>query len=538
MTLNSYFKEVSENQKNIVFVIGGTEYSFVGPNTKGVVLKSAQKLVAGLNHMLAWSYGEQKYDFINKLNVFFVELHSYVTNPSFREGCFVDIADGVYKNIQEATAHYYKKFINNMDTDIYDGIVEYIDNNIIENTEDDKTELDAEDLFLVECITTITKIMIVGVSLLERYKLENYLYEPLLVATDKFQNSMANYYYNFKQERGERYFKIRNKDFKNTIYRYFYNELSKEFEGNNTGLFRNNGFSIDRIANEHYITGLCTISKHLPVSVETKSSQLYTLKDDYKTFKFVTKNTIRYLESTLHNMISDKLGTPFGGVISIIQYNRSAESDHNFYENAMKQELTLEKKSSSDMARRKHNIKLLKAFINDKVKEYNLLDNLKYTNVIVTPLTDFFIIKLLSEISEDTLTLKLLDKKTYLGLTLYISYVLNLHGYTNLSKAVMSDQLSPSEIAKHLDDKMDQITRLRKYHTNPTAAIEGIKKIVGYDYKDTYNGKMMHITGDFIQFLLNDQIDKFCFMGDYYIYDYEEIVEKQEEEKEMINKGI
>ena len=533
--LNSYFKEVSDNQKNLVFVINGTEYSFVGPNTKGVVMKSAKKLVAGLNHMLAWAYANEKYHFINKLNTFFLDLHNTVTHPSFRDRCIADVYEGIFANIQLATAHYYKKFINNMDIDIYHGITEYVDSNIVENIEEDKCDLDHEDLFLIICLITVTKIMIVGVSLLERFKLENYLYEPLLIATDKFQDTMSMYYYNIKNERGEKYFKIRSKDFKNTVYRYFYNELSREFEGNNTGLFRNNGFSIDRIANDQYITALCTISKHLPVYIDNKTSQLYTLKDDYTTFKFVTKNTLRYLESTLHNMIGDKLGTPFGGVISIIQYNRSAESDHNFYESAMKQELSLERKSSSDMERRRHDIKLLKAYVNDKVQEYKLLE--KYSiSIIPTPLTDFFIIKLLSEIAEDTLTLKLLDKKTYCCLALLISYKLQTRNWPNLGNAVLSDQISPSEIAKFFDKPLlNKITSLRKYHTNPVNALEDIKKIVGHDYKKTYENKIIHITEEFIQFLLNDQIDKFLFIDDAYIYDYEDIVKKQDKEKEKIN---
>ena len=169
-------------------------------------------------------------NFINKLNIFFVELHNHINNPSFKNNIITDTKDGKFDNVQLATAYYYKKFINNIDQEIFDGIVEYVDNNIVENTDNEVTDLDSEDLFLITCIMTITKVMIVGVSLLERFKLENYLYEPLIMATDKFQDSMANYYYNYKQERGERYIKIRNKDFKNTIYTYFYNVLSKEFE--------------------------------------------------------------------------------------------------------------------------------------------------------------------------------------------------------------------------------------------------------------------------------------------------------------------
>lgn len=534
--LNSYFKEVNENQKNLVFIVHGTEYTFIGPNTKGVVIKSAKKIVAGLNHMFAWAYDNGKYEFMNKMNIFFVDLYNYLTADSFKDNIYIDVKENRFPNVQLATAYHYKKFINNMDIDIYNGIIEYVDNNIIENTDDEVVSLDNEDLFLITCIMTITKVMIVGVSLLERFKLENYLYEPLIVATDKFQDGMANYYYNIKQERGERYAKIRSKDFKNSIYTYFYNELTKEFERNNVGVFRNNGYSVDRIANDHYITGLCTISKGIPILVTARTSQLYTLEDDYKEYKFINKNTVKYLEGTLHNMIGDKLGTPFGGVISVIKYDRSSESDHNFYESAMKQEVVLERKSVSDMDRRRHNIKLLKEYVNDMIIKYDLLN--KYpTAIMPTPLTDFFIIKLLSEISEDTLTLKLLDRKTYIGVALVIANKLKTKGWKNLGDAVLSDSLTPSDVAKFLGDKMDRITRLRKYHTNPTNALEDIQKICGYDYKNTITGTMLHITSDFVQFLLNDQIDKFIFIDDAYIYDYEPAVRKADKEKEELKHG-
>ena len=48
---------------------------------------------------------------------------------------------------------------------------------------------------------------------------------------------------------------------------------------------------------------------------------------------------------------------------------------------------------------------------------------------------------------------------------------------------------------------------------------------------------MLHITSDFVQFLLNDQIDKFIFIDDAYIYDYEPAVRKADKEKEELKHG-
>lgn len=520
MEINSYFKNVNEDQKNLVFILNGMEYAFIGPNTKGAVTKSAIKIVAGLNHMFQWAYDNKKYDFINKLNIFFVELYNNIHNPSFRDKVVVDVKEGRFPNTQQATAYHYKKIIDNMDNQIYDGVVDYIANNIIENT-DDTEDLSPEELFVVTCVFTITKLMIVGVSLLERFKLENYLYEPLIHSIDKFQDAMAMYYYNVKQDR-EKYYQIKSSDYKNSIYRFFYNELHKEFERNNVGLFRNNGYSIDRVANDHYITGLCTLSKCIPILIEARTSEQHTAETDYKKSKFINKNTIKYIKGVIHNMIGGKLGVTFGAVISVIKYERT-EGDNRF-ENAMKQEVMLERRSISDMERRRKNIKLLKEYVKDMTVKYDLLKN--SFPIIPTPLTDFFIIKLLGEISEDALTLKLLDKKTYYCLSLLIAYKLRERRWIGLADAVLSNQATPSDIAKYLDDKMDNISKLRKYHTNPPKCLENIKKIVGLDYKNTSKNSIIHIGNEFIQFLLNDQIDKFIFINDAYIYDYEDRIKE------------
>ena len=532
--LSSYFKDVNVDQKNLVFCLYGTEYSFIGPNTKGVVFNSAKKIVAGLNHMFDWAYDTGRHNFMNKLNIFFVDLYNYIVDPRFRETLFTSVQSKTFDNIQLASAYYYKVFLNNMDEDIYRGIVEYVDENILENTDDEVSVLDKEEIFLITCIVTITKIMLVGVALLERFKLEKYLFEPLLVATDRFQVVMAEYYYNNKHERGERYEKVVNKDFKNSIYRYFYNAIAEEFERNNVSLFRNNGFSANRIADENYITGLCTISKCVPILVEARTSKQYTLGMDYKAYKFVNKNTVKYLEGVIHNMLGDKLGTPFSGVITTIRFDRGAESDNNYFESAMKRELQLEKKSSSDMNRRKRNIELLKAYLDDKLNAYGLINNI--TNIPVTPLLDFFIIKLLSEVAEDTLSLKLLDKKTYIKLGVIIQYKLQTSGYEQLARAITCDIITPSDLAKYLDDKMDRIARLRKYHTNPKLCLADIKKIVGYDFRK--GNSVMHVTDQFIQFLINDQYDKYKFINDAYIYDYEAVVEQREKQKkELMENG-
>ena len=197
-------------------------------------------------------------------------MYNTLKHPLFRNQVLNDVKERKFKSTQEATAYHYIKFVNNIDQDLLLGVIEYIDDNIVENTTNEET-LDNEDIFILTCIMTISKIMLIGVSLLERYKLENYLYIPIIKSVDRMADLLAWYYYNVKCARGEKYIKVSSGDFNNNIYRFFYNELTNEFIGNNTSLFRNNGYSIDRIANEQYMTGICTISKSIPIAESVDS---------------------------------------------------------------------------------------------------------------------------------------------------------------------------------------------------------------------------------------------------------------------------
>lgn len=530
--MRSYFNEVNNNYKVITLVHDTLEYPFVLPNSKGAsTTKSAIKIVDGLNHLYAWAHDVEDWDFINKLNLFFIDMCNTFKDPTFREGNLNDWQQGIYPSTAEASAAKFKKQIDNIDMDIIRGVIKYVNDNIVVNTVDDEDmdpnsdQLDNEDIFLLTCIVTLTKFMIVGVSLLERYKLEKYIYRPLLGLIDKVQDVMADYYWNHAYERGEKYQKVRSIDFKNSIYRFFYAELTKKFENNNVALFRNNGHSIDKIANDHYVTGICTIAKCNPINIHKKTSEYYSHGKNYRDYKFVNKNTVKYVKDIIHNMIGDKLGVTFGAVISILRYDRYSEQNDR-YDSAIKQELMLEKKSVSDMEKRKHNIELLKLYIKDKITNENITIPEIGARPVPTPLSDFFIIKILAELSEDVLSLKLIDKANYLLLTLIIADRLEKENWHTLATALRSNQLSPSELPRQLNRFMDtHITRLKKYHINDKKCLESIVNIVGFDYKNTATNDIRHITEEFLQFLINDQSVPILLM-DKYIYDYEEELEK------------
>ncbi len=520
--MRSYFAEINANHKKITLIHDTLEYPFVLPNTKGISnIKSAITLVDGLNHLYAWAHDAEEYNFINKMNLFFIDSYNTFSDTAFRESNLNDWQKGIYTSTAEASAAKFKKYIDNMDPDIIRGVIRYVSNNMEVNTIDDvdtsTDQLDNESIFLLTCVITLTKFMMVVISLLEKYKFEKYVYKPLITLIDKIQDEMSDYYWNQTYER-ELYAKVRSVDFKNSIYRFFYTELTKKFEHNNVQLFRNNGHSIDKIANDHYITAICTITKCIPVNIHKKTSEQFTRGKNYKDYKFINKNTVKYIKNTINHIITGKLGVTFGAVISILKYDNARQNDH--YDTAIKQEISLEKKSISDMEKRRYHISLLKTYIKDEITKGNIKIPDIGARPVVTPLSDFFIIKVLSEISEDVLSLKFIDKVNYTLLTLIIADKLERENWNTLAIALRSNQLSPSDLPRQLNKYMDNITRLKKYHINPKKCLEDITNIVGFDYKNTVTNEIRHITDEFLQFLLNDQIDTFKIL-DVYIYDYD-----------------
>ena len=81
-------------------------------------------------------------------------------------------------------------------------------------------------------------------------------------------------------------------------------------------------------------------------------------------------------------------------------------SDTNVIVTHNKTELQLERKDSKELQRRKDHIRILGEYVEKYLEEHNI-DN--KTDIIRTPLTDYFVLKLLNEIAEDHITMKIIN---------------------------------------------------------------------------------------------------------------------------------
>lgn len=529
----SYFLTPNENSKVMIFNNFNSTYSFIGRKTKAPGIKAVVTIVAGLNHVFSWAYDTERTRFINKLEIFFLGMYHKIISQDFIEENLRSVRDCRFQTIAQASAFQFKKIIANMDDDIIQGVVEYIhENTYVPPAEElekeknrrptDKIVLDREDLFLITCLITLTKMMLPGVALLESYALEKYIYEPLINLIPRIQMAMADFYYYQLNERGDVYNKIINTDYKDQLYSYFTEGLVDEFQKNEPlmGIFESNAQSIPLMVDEKWVTGITTIHKCIPIEVKNKQSNEYMTGDNYWEYKFVDRNTSKYISETIRRMARQKTGVNFAAVISPVTAS-VGESDS--YNSIAKHELFLEKKSLSDMEKRRKHIRLIRAYCKDKIETYGLtIEDDCYP--VKNPLADFFIIKLLAEVSEDSLSLKLLDKRTYISLVLVISHRM-AKDYKILSQAMKSNQVSPNFVNKTLDKYMDKVTRIKKYHINPKKTEESLQKILNQDYKNTRKNMIFNITEEFINFLIEDQAKEYLLINDAYIYDYEKELE-------------
>ena len=106
-----------------------------------------------------------------------------------------------------------------------------------------------------------------------------------------------------------------NKNIKDSLYEFLYVTINgtEEMEENQmTVLFKNHGLSRSTV-NETIFRSLIgsVLFKYVPIDVENDSVTKFDFKkDDYKKFKFVSKNTIKFLKTISHTSTTKKKKIP------------------------------------------------------------------------------------------------------------------------------------------------------------------------------------------------------------------------------------
>ena len=157
-----YFSDVVDKQKEAEFNVLGTQYVFDLSRT--IQIKTLRPMLAAINHVFDWAYDKERTIFYNKLSSFIIYMQYSLSGPNFEERIALyikDTKDSKLRDETEANKMILQEIVDSIDNGIIDGIIEYVDDNKVINTEPSKEHtlsLDDEDVFILICIITINKI--------------------------------------------------------------------------------------------------------------------------------------------------------------------------------------------------------------------------------------------------------------------------------------------------------------------------------------------------------------------------------------------
>lgn len=541
--MKSYFQPIDDSDAGskmtqyFTFNHNGLQVVFKKDNGSKIKAKTMKLIVDGLNHMLAWVQDfdnikytgeerkreeERRNEFLQKFFMYMMHLKTELTTKKFEEEIISNLKLG--KDQNDSRAEILRRTILWMPNEVLDTIIEYVDENTFNNTENNsnhETSLDEVDILTLNCVITVSKIITIAFSILPKMKIDFYTYTPIMNSIDMIANRLAlNYFINVKPD-NNKYLSIQKKSLTDTVYNFIYLTISGPDKSSDKedplgDLFKNNGVTKGKINDSIFKNLMTSIYKNVPIDyANTSSSVKYETFDDYRRFKFVNKNTIKYIKDIITKMLKHHYSITHPHLVNTHDLKNSDDD----YSSALKQEIYLEKKNLSDIKRRRKYIEILKKYADDYFERHNLV-MLKVIGR--TPLADFFIVKLLQEVGEDYLSSKLLDIYTYNRLLHVICDTL-FSKYPQISLALTSDDIVPSTLylQKNIKEKIQSLIIYRRY---PEMVMQNLEKIIGVSYRFNNGAQIIDIADEFTDYLLSEQekTNNVKFI-DKYIYEYESI---------------
>ena len=541
--MNSYFQPIDDSDAGskmnqyFTFNHNGLQVVFKKDNGSKIKAKTMKLIVDGLNHMLAWVQdfdnipltGEERkkeemrrMEFLQKFFMYMMHLKSELTTKKFEDEVIEGMKKG--KDHNDVRAEILRRTILWMPDEILDVIIEYVDQNTFNNTENNSnhdTSLDEIDILTLNCVITVSKIITIAFSILPKMKIEFYTYTPIMNSVDMIANRLAlNYFINVKTKSAIEIANIQKKSLTDTVYNFIYLTINgpdktSDKEDPLGDLFKNNGVTKGKINDSIFKNLMTSIYKNVPIDyANTSSSVKYETFDDYRHFKFVNKNTIKYIKDIITKMLKHQYSITHPHLVNTHDLKNSDDD----YSSALKQEIYLEKRNLSDIKRRRQYIEILKKYADDYFVRHNLVIN---KIIERTPLADYFIVKLLQEVGEDYLSSKLLDIRTYNKLINVISHVL-FERYPQISLALTTDDTTPSTKLRNKSELMSKVSNLIVARRYDKMVEQNLEKIVEVTYRFNNGAQMIDISDEFITYLLKEQdgTNNIKFI-DTYIYNYE-----------------
>lgn len=531
------FIPMNKTEDYIRFISYGTVVDFTSDHDKSIKLKSRQFITDGLNHLLGWAYMNGKETFLRRFSLFVYQLKTNVLSPSFEERFHAELKKSKGKKEQDFIKGelYSEEFIR-IDNVILYTIIEYVQQNTIYNSE---TEVDSKgkplegipalknmDIFILSIIITLSKLVTLGAILLgKKGKIHAYVIPSIIKSLNIISDGiLSSYLYDTGQM--DYYNQLLNLDLHDNIYVYLRDIIDDMLTKNapTTELVELNGKNRQALLQEIIDYSLSTVYKIIPIEYENENTAVnfrtgYNIDD----FKFTSRNIMKYLKQIIkrnHEYKNTKAKHP--NVIKAKRIMQDVGQGGGIW--IHRQELRVEKKDTRSLERRKDHVATLTRYVDNYITKYNV----PIIPTAKTKLSDFFIVKLLSEITEDYITLKLIDPTVYKLTQIMIAHMIR-NKYPVISMALKSGTVLKQELPQGtLDKYIPEFKKLPLYSIDRNKFMKEFEKIVSHEYiyKNEDNDSNLperfikiDIKEEFVKFLIDDRDSPFKFFGEDYFYD-------------------
>ena len=536
-----FFRPITKDSDPVIkLVFNGMEIPFSTEKDKSIETKNKAFLVDGLNHFLEWAYIKGYEKFLNEFGMFVIDL-----KESLRSNEFTIAVNEAIKahpeDIQELTkGEKYADVFSSIDSLIIRTAIEYVDENIVYNSlmkkagdttvepgakviPADVPNLDNIEIFSIGIMSVLSKLITLGAILLGKGKLAFFTKKTISNTFKTISGGILGQYIFEKEGMSKRYEELANADIYDKVYT-FLKTLTNQYIDKNIPtleLLEQNGTSRSELLHSVIQYTLATIYKINPIDVENiKRGDPYKTGDDFftaegeKKYLFTSRSVVNYTKVILKNNHDNK--NIMVKHTNVTKSKRIMDSsDTNVIVTHNKTELQLERKDSKELQRRKEHIRILGEYVEKYLVDNNI--DVK-SDIMRTPLTDYFVLKLLNEIAEDHITMRIINGNLYRNIILMISKRLE-EKYLSVALALLSSRtLTEIIYDTEKDEYKEKLKAIGLYNLDPDKFSESFFNIIGKKYvveliPEQIN--MLFIGDEFLNFIADDEKEPFVFLEGY-----------------------
>lgn len=536
-----FFRPITKDSDPVIkLVFNGMEIPFSTEKDKSIETKNKAFLVDGLNHFLEWAYIKGYEKFLNEFGMFVIDL-----KESLRSNEFTIAVNEAIKahpeDIQELTkGEKYADVFSSIDSLIIRTAIEYVDENIVYNSlmkkagdttvepgakviPADVPNLDNIEIFSIGIMSVLSKLITLGAILLGKGKLAFFTKKTISNTFKTISGGILGQYIFEKEGMSKRYEELANADIYDKVYT-FLKTLTNQYIDKNIPtleLLEQNGTSRSELLHSVIQYTLATIYKINPIDVENvkrgdpyKTGDDFFTKDGEKKYLFTSRSVVNYTKVILKNNHDNK--NIMVKHTNVTKSKRIMDSsDTNVIVTHNKTELQLERKDSKELQRRKEHIRILGEYVEKYLADNNI--DVK-SDIMRTPLTDYFVLKLLNEIAEDHITMRIINGNLYRNIILMISKRLE-EKYLSVALALLSSRtLTEIIYDTEKDEYKEKLKAIGLYNLDPDKFSESFFNIIGKKYvveliPEQIN--MLFIGDEFLNFIADDEKEPFVFLEGY-----------------------